>query len=179
MRMKLPIIWLMLAAMSQGHAQDAFTFSRGFTKKLQRAEIEFYMPADQWLKLTQRKKDEFLKYDAVLESPGAYEMRVIMKAESRSRPIHPHVEMIAMINSISTNEEDANIRIAQFPQEHVKYQYGADWGIYSDFIPKMSFSTYAKGRVLCLYKEGMALATCIILYDEKLDPYHLMPLRFL
>ena len=179
MKLSILLLFSVITCMTTTHGQEAFTFSKGFTKKLQRAGIEFYTPADQWLKLTSQKKDRFLKYDAVLESPGAFEMRVLIKNESRNRPIHPHVEMIAMINSISTNNEDANIRIAQFPEEHVRFQYHADWGIYSDFVPKTSFSTYTKGRVLSLYKEGQALATCIILYDDELDPYHQMPLRFL
>lgn len=151
-------------------------FSKKFTKTLERYDLDFYMPVERWLKLSSVQEDEFLKYDAVLHSPPDVEARIIIKPDSKQ--MFPNVEIVKMIAHISTNDDDAVVEVTEYPSSRSNEYYGADFVLYADFVPKPSFTTYPRGRLLCMYKEGQALVQYIILYNGALDPYFKMPVRF-
>lgn len=157
-------------------SQDDFIYSKKFTKTLERHNLEFYLPVERWMKISPIDEDEFLKYDAIFHSPPNVEARVVIKKDHNT--MFANVEIVKMLAHISTNEDDAVIEITEYPSKRSQDQYGADFVLYADFIPKQSFSTMPRGRLLCLFKEGQSLVQYIILYEGALDPYFKMPLRF-
>ena len=157
-------------------AQDDFIFTKKFTKKIAKHNLEFYLPVERWLKVSPIVQDEYLKYDMVLHSPPNVEVRLIID-EDHSK-LYPNIEIVKTMAHISSNDDDAIIEITEYPSQRSKDLYGADFVLYADFNPKESFSTYRNGRLMCLYKEGNALIKYILLYDGKLDPYFKMPLKF-
>ena len=156
--------------------QDDFVYSKKFTKTLERHNLEFYLPVERWMKISPIDQDEFLKYDAIFHSPPNVEARIVIKKDHNT--MFANVEIVKMLAHISTNKDDAVIEITEYPTKRSEDQYGADFVLYADFIPKQSFSTMPRGRLLCLFKEGQSLVQYIILYEGSLDPYFKMPLRF-
>ena len=157
-------------------AQESFVFTKKFSKKLDKHGIEFYSPVERWIKPVNKQKDSFLKYDMVLHSPPEIEVRI--QIDKDHRRLIPTVEIVRLLSHISTNDEDAFIEYTKYPKSYAMSNYGADLAIYADFIPKLSFSTSPRGRVLILYREGEAMVKYIILYESELDPYFKFPLRF-
>ena len=157
-------------------AQEELIFTRKFTKKLKRHQIEFFHPVERWLKLSDKTKDEFLTYDLILHSPPDVELRMIIDRD-HSR-LFPNVEIVRTMAHISSNADDALIEYTQYPKRQAWERYGADLVLYADFTPKRSYTTFPNGRVLVLYREGEALIKCIILYEQELDPYFKLPMRF-
>jgi len=164
---------------SVAYTQDNMVYTNALTKKLNFHQIDFFQPVERWLHITNITADEFMDYDAVLRDEQGLEIRLNIQEADKMYSQHPHVELIRMIANISTNNEEAEILISQLNAEWVIEKYQADWGLYADFTPKRSFSTYPKGRILCLYKEGRALVNYIVLHDEEeLDPFFEFPLSF-
>ena len=160
-------------------SQESMIYTHTLTKKLAYYQIDFFQPLERWLQITDITSDEFMDYDAVLRDEEDLEIRLNIVEADKMFSQHPHVELIRVLSNISTNEEDADIKISQLNAEWVSEKYHADWGLYADFTPKMSFSMYPKGRLLCLYKEGRALVHYIILHNqEELDPFFEFPLTF-
>ena len=156
--------------------QDDFIYSKKFTNTLERHNLEFYLPVERWMKMSPIDQDEFLKYDAIFHSPPNVEARIVIKKDHNT--MFANVEIVKMLAHISTNDDDAVIEITEYPSKRSQDQYGADFVLYADFVPKQSFSTMPRGRLLCLFKEGHSLVQYIILYEGSLDPYFKMPLRF-
>ena len=157
-------------------SQETLTFTRKFTKKLDKHGIEFYYPIERWLKLSDKRKDDFMTYDVVLHSPPDIEARIDIDKDHRR--LYPNIEIASLLAHISTNDEDALIEYTKYPNRRAKEEYGADLVLYADFTPKESFSDYPNGRALILYKEGEALIKYIILYEQYLDPFFKLPLKF-
>lgn len=170
------ICFLVLTSSLMGQAQMVYT--KAFTKKLERSGVEFYHPVERWLKASSVMKDDYMSYDLVLHSFPDLEARIVIDRERRSKPIFPNVEITRILANISTNDQESQIKISKYPDDEAKGIYGADLVVYADFIPKTSYSTFSKGRILCQYKEGVALLSYIILYEDELDPYFEMPMRF-
>ena len=172
------LLWALLSIFftSTLSGQDDFIYSKKFTKTLERHNLEFYLPVERWMKISPIDEDEFLKYDAIFHNPPNVEARVVIKKDHNM--MFANVEIVKMLAHISTNEDDAVIEITEYPSKRSQDQYGADFVLYADFIPKQSFTTMPRGRLLCLYKEGQSLVQYIILYEGSLDPYFKMPLRF-
>ena len=156
--------------------QDSFVFTKKFNKKLKRHNIEFFYPVERWLKTSSLERDQFMKYDLVLDSPPDIQVRIDIDRDKRT--LFPNVMIQTTLSNISTNDENAFIEITQYPNRYALETYGADLALYADFTPKSGFTSFRNGRMLCLYKEGNALIKFIILYDDKLDPYFKLPLRF-
>lgn len=179
MRNKSLLISIILCGSLSLLAQEAITYTKSFTTKLQRNGIDFFQPVERWLHVANIKKDDYMKYDLVLQDEADLEVRVRIIEDSKLFSKHPHIEVMRMMATMATNDQDADILISQMDPEMVSEVYSADWGLFADFVPKIGFSTYPKGRVLCLYKEGRALVNYIILHDEdELGAHFEMPLVF-
>lgn len=173
---KFIIAFFLITSCIQLQAQEEFVFTKQFSKKLKKHQIEFFYPVERWLKLSNKTKDEFMNYDLVLHSPPDIEMRLVIH---RDHPrFYPNVEITRTLAHISTNDENAFIEYTQYPRRQAWERYGADLVLYADFEPKASFTHYPNGRVLVLYKEGEAMIKCIILYKNELDPYFKLPMKF-
>jgi len=170
------VFFLIVANIITLVSQEDFLFTRSFDAKLEKYEIEFYHPTERWLKASPLIADDFLNYDLVLHSPPDIEIRIDID-EDHYR-LFPNVEIQRSLASIATNDEREYIEITQYSKRYARNHYGADLALYADFTPKRSFGSLPNGRLLCLYKEGNALIKIIILYDQDLDPYFKMPMRF-
>ncbi len=157
-------------------SQDDFLYTKKFTKLLERHNLEFYLPVERWMKLSTVQEDEYLRYDAVFHSPPNVEIRLIVDKDTDL--LFPNVEIVKLISHITTNEEDTFVEITEYPSKMSQERYGADFVLYADFQPKQTFTQYPYGRLLCLYKEGGSLVKYIILYDDQLDPFFKLPIRF-
>ncbi|MFT4565970.1 MAG: hypothetical protein ACI9FN_000923 [Saprospiraceae bacterium] len=175
--MSMIIIYLLIA--SEIHSQSEMIFTRSFTKKLKRCGIEFYHPVERWMKVSSRKNDTYLKHDIILHSPPDVEVRIkIITSKKNNVAIRPQVYIPATLASIATNNEKAFIRMRPMSSDEAMEKYGADRAIIADFVPKEGYTNYPKGRMLSLYKEDQALINYIVLYEDKLDPYFDLPVRF-
>lgn len=157
-------------------AQSSFVFTKSFDKKLRKYQLEFYEPVESWLKPTPLIKDDFMKYDIVFHNPPSTEIRIAIDKDHRR--LYPNVEITRILSHISSNSDDTFIELTQYPARMAKERYGADLVLYADFTPKYSFATHRNGRLLFLYKEGKALVKYIILYEDDLDPFFKLPIRF-
>lgn len=160
-------------------AQNNVVYTKSFTRKLAYHQIDFFQPVERWIHITNIKSDGYMNYDAVLRDEEGLEIRLNIQEANKTHSQHPHIELMRIISTISTNNQEAQIKISQMNQDWVKERYQADWGLFADFIPKVEYSEYPKGRLLCLFKEGQAMVNYIVLHDEEeLDPYFEFPLAF-
>ncbi len=160
-------------------SQEDMIYTKGFTHKLAHHQIDFFQPVERWLHITDVTSDEFMEYDAVLRDESGLEIRVNIQEADKMYSQHPHIEVMRMIADIATNEEQHDIMINQMNNDWVSERYQADWGLFVDFTPKASYSSYPNGRVLYLYKEGRALVSYIVLHnEEELDQHFEFPLAF-
>ena len=156
-------------------------FPDSFQEKIEKMGVEIYFPIENRIKQKRIPEDDYLEYDLVLKSRNKFEIRYFLYPEGDHAygTVHPHVEMTRTIASIATNDEDENIRITSLATREAQRRFGADWGIYADFVPKKSFSSFEIGRIVYLYKEGRGHLNCIILYKkDNLDAFMGLPVRF-
>lgn len=172
------LIILCCCFVTVGTAQKELLFTQSFTNKVRHNNIDFYQPVERWFHVTNIRSDEYMDYDLVLRDNQNIEVRVRIIEESKIFSKHPHIEVIRMLATMATNDPATDIKVSLMNPEWVTEQYGADWGMFADFVPKKEFDRHPKGRVLCLYKEGRALVNYIVLYEDDLDPYFEMPLAF-
>ena len=128
------------------------------------------------MKATPLLEDEYAQYDLVLHSPPDIELRIDFDADGYA--LFPNVEVPRILASLSSNEEDEFIEYTIYPRSYAYSNYGADIALFADFTPKAGMTHHKNARLLCLYKEGYALVKLIILYEDDLDPYFKMPMRF-
>jgi len=184
--MKYPICILMVFGllspfMDAGISAQAKTiFTKSFTKKLQKAQLEFYHPVERWLKAAPEKKDSYIKHDITLHSPPDAEVRIKIWKPKKRKPIpHPHVLIMTTLATIASNHEDDLIEILPATSVEAYQAYRAHNALAANFIPKSNYSSYPKGRMLCIYNnETDVLVSYIILYEKELDPFFKVPIRF-
>ena len=157
------------------------SFPLDFKRKADLMGIEFFYPIERKIKSKKIVSDDFMEYDLVLRSRNDFEIRysLVTAANAEKANIHPHVELTRTLASIATNDEEENIRVNPMSHRESLEKYGADWGIFADFVPKKSFSNFRIGRIVSLYKEGSGYLNCIILYKkDNLGSFVGTPVRF-
>lgn len=178
MSLRYCIIIVCLQAYLSIGAQNPIIYTRSFTNLLEKYHIDFYAPVERWLHASHVQQDHFMDYDLILEDGNDIEVRIRILDQGHIPP-HPHVEMIRMLASIATNDQDVDISVSALEPEYSLNNYGADGVVIGDFIPKETYSAYPFGRILFIYKKGVALIEYIVLHNmDQLDPYFEMPLRF-
>ena len=162
-------------------AQSGKFGSPEFLNKAERLGVEFFIPIEREVKTKKLLKDDFEKYDLVLKSGNQLELRYILQPIDIQgfNLIPPHVELTRIMASLATNDEEEHILVRSFTPHEAQIYYGADWGLYADFIPKKTFSRFPKARIVSLYKEDKGLIMCIILYrSEDLEGFLGLPIKF-
>ena len=157
-------------------SQSEYTFTKSFTDKLEALDLEFFYPVERWLKAAPLQEDDYAQYDLVLHSPPDIELRIDIDSDGYA--LFPNVEVPRILASLASNEEDEFIEYTIYPRSYAQSNYGAEIALFADFTPKPGLTHHRNARLLCLYKEGYALIKMIILYDDHLDPYFKMPMRF-
>lgn len=144
------------------------TFTRSFTKKLERASLEYLEPVEDWMHVVPLRSDDYMQYDAVLQNDrNDFEARYrIRRINARWRRIPQNIEVGRLVASIATNIGDSEIAM-EFPDEHYLREYfNADQGLFAHFTPKLSFSEKPYGTFISLYAEGRAVVDIVLLYHD-------------
>ena len=155
--------------------------SSNFQEKLDELGLEFYFPLEQKIKVKEEISDEFLNYDLILKSKNHFEIRYLLDpiTEAENGIIHPRVRLSSLVATMATNNQEEYILISEMGEMEARESFGAEWGVYADFIPKKSFSHLPFGRVVSLFHANKGLVNCVILHrSENLDGFLGMPLRF-
>lgn len=148
--------------------QSEIVHTRSFTKKLQRASLEYLEPVEQYLHVVPLQRDEFMQYDLVLEDDrGEFEMRFrIRRINKHWRQIPQHVEIGRLVASMATNMDDADIAM-EFPDpEFLRMHFNADEGLFAHFQPKASFSDKPHGTLVSLFAQDKAVVDVVLLYRD-------------
>ncbi len=174
--MKSGIINVLLLFSITGSGQSGLVFTKSFNQKLERYDIEFFLPVERWLKPAPYTRDDFMQYDLVLHSPPDIEIRIDI--DSDHKKFVPTVEIQRTVAHLATNDENEYVEFTRYPASYAHNYFGADLVMYADFTPKESLTSFPNARMLCLYKESRALIKFIILYKDQLDPYFKIPLKF-
>ena len=160
-------------------SQEDLIYTKGFTKTLEYHNLEFFKPTEQWLRPTGLTEDEFFEYDMVLRSEDDYEMRIMIREEPKGIVRPPFVEVNRILASAATNELFGSIVVTSLDENYANVHYGSEWGIYADFYPKTTLAQgFKKGHLISFYTSGRALVTCLIFYNDRLDPYFRSAIRF-
>ena len=98
-------------------------YTRSFTNKLRHHQIDFFQPVERWLHISNLREDEYMSYDAVLHDESDLEIRIRILEDDKAYIKHPHIEVMRMLSSIATNNQETNIRISQINTEWVSENY--------------------------------------------------------
>lgn len=141
-------------------------YSHQFTKKLQRAQLDFIEPVEGLYRIQLLKKDDFLKYDLVLVSENfELDMRYIL--EPKASLVTPsHIGFLTRTSSLAVNDGRFDISVHIFPFQEARSLFHADWAAFSDFIPKRSLTDKNYGRLVSIYRADRGLASTLILFNE-------------
>jgi len=162
------------------HSQKPL-LSKKFEEKIEAMGVDFYFPIETKVKVKENVKDDFRSYDLILRSKHHFELRYILKplSDKNSAVMHPHVQLSTLISTLATNDQEEFISIQEIAPDVAQNRFGADWGVYADYVPKYSLTSYTHGRVISLFNSEKGLINCIILHNEEtLDGFLGMPLRF-
>jgi hypothetical protein len=141
-------------------------YSHRFTKKLKKTHMTFVEPVEGFYKIRMLKRDEFLKYDLVLESEEkAFEMRFLINPSPSIS--YPHIAHFNLANSLATNHQHFNLEMQFFEEEDVKSVFHADWAAFADFIPKRSLTDKHFARLVTLYNEAYGMAHLLLLFNSQ------------
>lgn len=174
------ILAIMILFQYSGKTQILENYPYAFQEKMEKMGVELFLPIESRIKQKKLVKDDFLEYDLVLKSKRNFEIRYFLYPENQVEGTPPpQVELTRTLASIATNDEEENIRMTSLSHREAKRRFGADWAIYADFVPKQSFSDFAIGRIVSLFKEGRGYLNCIILYKkDNLDAFMGLPIHF-
>lgn len=160
---------------AQGGQEDII-FTKSFTNALDQAGLEFYNPAETWLRIRPIRKDSFMQYNLILHNdPDDLELRIRINGTKRKGEVPAHVEFARLIASISSNLEEDSIKMFFSTGSFFKENYDADWGRIADFKPKKSYSDKPYGRIISLFKEDGTSADLILLSRQVLTDPELQP----
>ena len=144
------------------------TFTKSFTKKLDRASLEYYETVEEWLHVTPLESDAYMQYDLVLQNDRndfevRYRVRRLNKYWNR---IPQQVEIGRLLASIAANGEESEIQM-EFPaSQYLREHFNADQGLFAHFTPKRSFSEKPYGTLISLYAEDKAIVDVVLLYND-------------
>jgi len=100
-------------------AQNNVVYTKSFTRKLAYHQIDFFQPVERWIHITNIKSDDYMNYDAVLRDEKGLEIRLNIQEANKTHSQHPHIELMRIISTISTNNQEAQIKISQMNQDWV------------------------------------------------------------
>jgi len=92
----------------------------------------------------------------------------------------PQIQAATLAMHLADNEEDSYISTHQLDPGLLDSVYHADWGETYFFHPKPGFSTAKNCQLLAIFREGVAMAYIMLLFDEAplTLPEHTRTLRF-
>lgn len=152
------------------------TYTRSFDDKLSYFNLEILEPEKDWMKVINRRNNDFMTYDIVFEASPETEIRIEIDEDNFLKS--PKFEVHRLIASIASNEGDAIMEYTEYPWRKANHNFNADYAMYVDFEPKKSFSKHKNARALFLYKRNTGFVKYIILYNEELNPFFNKPIRF-
>jgi len=164
-----------------GYSQQDVIHTKTFTQQLDEFQLLYYEPVEGWLHPVPAKKEPHARFDIILES-SSDDVEIRYKFKTVNDPnhlsYHPQFDMYQFIAHLASNNPEQDITIRDMVADSVAQIFHADWGLVSDFVPKASFSSKQKARMLALYKEDKGLIYSIVCYDEEVPAYFQLPISF-
>ena len=129
---------------------------------------DFIQPVEGFYKINPKRRDDFLKYDLILQSEDiGFEMRFWLDRKYRQGA--PQVSAFTLASSLATNNSHFDLHMNLFPEALAEDYFNADWAAYVDFIPKMHLTDHNYGRLLCLYRQDLGMMYNLMLFDQHDD----------
>ena len=164
----------MLPLHDLGCQTDPITYTASFTKTIERLGIEIYEPVEEWLHVHPLDKDDFMKYDLVLQNDvNDFEARYrIRPFRGKWKRIPQQIEVNRLASSIASNDPPSDIYMS-FPDSlYAREIYNAQSCHIARFVPKRSFSEKPYGAILSIKSDdGTAVDIIILTYDPDYNPY--------
>lgn len=165
-RLVIVVAFLVLAGIS-GTVQSQITYTATFTRLLDKARIDYAVPAEQWLHVTLPPDHDYMHYDLVLENDrGDFEVRYRFHTGLPAEDMPPAVEVARLVAHIASNNPETEIRIQIPPDRLLQEVFNAEAGVVAHFTPKEDFSMKPYGTLLSLYPSGYAGIDIVILYTD-------------
>lgn len=149
----------------EGHAQKSNISS--FEGKLEKMQLLHYKALEGKSKLRGAGKNFIFRYDARINLRDSdYEYFILLDSEQGPRDIlnTPHVEFTRMVADMASNDE-SNMIWARVLDEEEALIYAADWAAEARFISKDALSRYPEARLLCIYREGVGMASVLLCHN--------------
>jgi len=130
-------------------------------------QLFHYQALEAKAKIKGAGKNFVFSYDNRIEvREGAYEYFILLNQEQGSRDIlkTPHVEFTRLVADMASNDE-SNLIWARVLDGEENSLYNADWSAEARFVPKDALSRYPEARLLCIYREGVGMATVLLCHN--------------
>lgn len=125
--------------------------------------MEYLESVEQWLHVVPDDRDQFMKYDLVLENDrNDFEVRYRIRRGRHSR-LPLHVEVPRLASSIASNQDGSEIHMTFPDSTFLMTHFNARSGIFADFAPKAAFSEKPYGTLVCLGNDEDACVDIVIL----------------
>lgn len=166
MKNAIPIISLLLCLMSSNVLAQKIQLTRSFDKKMERMELVYNFIDQSYLHVSYPDRDEFRKYDLVLEDDhSTIEIKIIIIQNPKL--MFPNVKAASTISTMASNQDERDeITIQVLDQKESNKIYGADFVSIADYLPKRTLTGKEYGRSVAIFKEGLGMVITNIFYNQ-------------
>ena len=168
------IVGLYMVQMPLFAQTNPIQYTASFTKTINKYGLEVYEPVEQWLHVYPLEKDDFMKYDLVLQNDiNDFEVRYrIRPYRGKWKRIPQAIEINRLVTSISSNEEGAEIYMAFPDSTYAHQEFNAASCHIARFSPKLSFSEKPFGSILSIQaRDGTCVDVIVLTYNAEYSPY--------
>ncbi|MBT8219184.1 MAG: hypothetical protein KJP00_05150 [Bacteroidia bacterium] len=140
-----------------------------FNELLKRAQVEFAVPLETFLKEIRVLKTDLVEYDYALKAKqDPVEIRYkIIPTDNNSSPIgSPQIKLTQIASTIASNEEESgDIVFHRMPDEELA-MYNADYGVKTYLHPKSRFSDKKHCKIIFLFAENKGMVCTFLLFNK-------------
>jgi hypothetical protein len=161
-------LWMLLIPCFALAQDTPITFTKSFTRKMEKAQIAFFEPVELWLHVVPMRSDGFMRYDLVLQNDrNTFEMRIRVRRKNEGSQDWPiHVEVPRLASSVSTNYPDSQVRVTVPDSAFMATHFNAHGGTFANFTPKRGFSEKPYGSIITLVHRERPAVDVVVLYED-------------
>lgn len=163
------------------NGQKRFQYTESFNETLDRMGLYYYEPTEAWLHPVPQKIKDYGPFDMILHSSDKdVEIRYRFKELQNTNELanHPQLDLYQYVATLASNNQSPNITLTEIESGIIDTIFHADWGLYADFQPKESLSSFPYCRLIALYKEERAMIYSMVFYEEEVPDYFELPISF-
>jgi len=166
MKYFISIISLFLCLLSSNIVAQKIQLTRSFDKKMERMDLVYNFVDQSYLHVSYPDRDEFRKYDLVLEDDQS-EIEIKIIIIQNAKLMFPNVKAASTISTMASNQDERDeIRIQVLDSAQSSEGYGADFVSIADYLPKRALTGKEYGRSIAIYKEGLGMVITNIFYNQ-------------